>query len=240
MARTFYDSLGLNEDIELDLSMLDATGAYLYDESRNHSMATMHTAIGTPLWMQRASGRYGIMINQAYPTVNTDQYYDIPAANCTNLNFTTTDYSLAVWFYAADTSDSENIMGKYFLDVSGWEVYLWGVGPPATFILTVRHHHGGTRTSFYSRLWALNEWHLFSCSRIGNTGQHYRDGEPITTTVQVGGLLDPGSSIADDFRIGCRFTEDSDWFKARFHRPRAWSRTLTADQHRLLYRLGYP
>jgi len=49
MARTFYDNLGLNEDIELDLSMLEATGTLLHDESKNHSTATQHTSIGTPL-----------------------------------------------------------------------------------------------------------------------------------------------------------------------------------------------
>jgi len=64
VARTFYDSLSINEDIELDLSMLEATGGLLHDESKNHSTATQHAAIGVPLWMQLASGRYGISINQ--------------------------------------------------------------------------------------------------------------------------------------------------------------------------------
>ena len=67
MARTLYDSLGLNENIELDLSMLEATGALLHDESKNHSVATMHSSIGTPLWLQTPSTRYGIYLNRIYP-----------------------------------------------------------------------------------------------------------------------------------------------------------------------------
>jgi len=238
MARTFYDSLGLNENIELDLSMLEATGAYLHDESKNHSMATMHTAIGTPLWMQLASGRYGISLNAAYPTVHADQYYDIPAADCPNLNFTSGDYSLAVWFYWSSTGYSQIVIGKYVLNASGWEVYLHDTGTHR--YLTVRHHHGGTRTASYSDGWVFNAWHLWSYSRIGGAAYHYKDGEPVTTLISAGGLIDPGSSIADDLRIGCRFTEDQNWAKVRFHRPRAWSKALTADEHRLLCRLGYP
>ncbi len=236
MARTFYDSLGLNEDIQLDLSMLEATGSLLHDESKNHSIATMHTSVGTPIWMQLSSGRYGIDLNRAYPLVDMKQYYDIPAADCINLDFTTTDYSLAIWFYWSFAGYSQIIMGKYVVDASGWEAYLHNAGGVDS--LTVRHHHGGTRTATYSVGWNQNQWHLWSYSRIGANAFHYRDGQPIAT---IGGLLlDPSSSVANDWRLGCRFTEDSNWLKARFYRPRAWSRALTADEHRLLYRLGYP
>ena len=242
MARTFYDSLGLNEDIELDLSMLEATGELLHDESKNHSMASMHSAIATPMWMQTSAGRFGIDLNRINPMLDMDQYYDIPAADCPNLNFTSTDYSLAIWFYWNITDDnSQVIMGKYFVSDRGWEVYLYENGAVGNRYLTVRHHHaaGATiRTASYSDGWAFTEWHLFSYSKIGTTGYHYRDGEPITTISDV--LIDPESTVGDDFRIGCRFTEDSNWWKARFHRPRVWSRALTVDEHRLLYRLGYP
>jgi len=240
MARTFYDSLGLNEDIELDLSMLEATGELLHDESRNHSMATMHTALATPLWLQTSEGHFGIYLNRINPILDMDQYYDIPAADCTELNFTTTDYSLAVWFYWNTTDEtSQVVMGKYVVSDRGWEVYLTEIG--ALRYMSVRHHHAAgasLRTASYSLGWAFNVWHLFSYSKIGTTGYHYRDGEPITTVSDV--LIDPESTVGDDFRIGCRFTEDSNWWKARFHRPRVWSRALTVDEHRLLYRLGYP
>jgi len=236
MARTFYDSLALNDDIELDLSMLEATGSLLHDESKNHSMATMHSAIGTPLWLQTSASRFGIDLNRVYPTLDMQQYYDIPAADCKNLDFTSSDYSLAIWFYWSHTGSSQIVMGKYVVDNSGWEAYLYFNG--TNYFMTVRHHHGGTRTGNYSAGWVYSQWHLWSYSRTGTTCQHYRDGLPITTISDV--LQDPSSSIANDWRLGCRFTEDSNWWKARFHRPRAWSRGLTADEHRLLFELGYP
>jgi len=236
MARTFYDSLGLNEDIELDLSMLEATGDYLHDESRNHSMATMHSALLTPLWQQIAAFRFGISLNRIFPIFNMDQYYDIPAADCPNLDFTSGDYSLSMWFNWEFEGYSQILMGKYIVNNSGWEAYLHNDGVLDT--LTVRHHHGGTRSATYSTGWTQGVEHLWSYSRIGANAYHYRDGEAITT---IGGpLTDPDSSAANDWRLGCRHTEDANWLKAYFHRPRAWSRALSADEHRLLFRLGKP
>jgi hypothetical protein len=239
MARTFYDSLDLNTDIQLDLAMLEATGSLIHDESRNHSMATIQSSIGAPLWQQTALSHFGLQLNAIYPTLATNHFVDIPAADCINLDFTSTDYSLAVWFNWSSTSLSQIIMGKYITSVSGWEVYLFDTG--AHLYLTVRHHHAASipvRTASYSDDWVYSEWHLFSYTRTGTTAQHYRDGEPITTVSDV--LIDPESSLANDLRIGCRYTENADWFKGKFHRPRAWSRALTADEHRLLFRLGYP
>jgi hypothetical protein len=240
MARTFYDSLALNDDIELDLSMLEATGLITHDESGNRSMATMQAAIGVPLWQQIATGHFGLQLNIAYPMLDMKHFVDIPAADCTELDFTTTDYSLAVWFLWSDTGYmSQVLMGKYITSVRGWEVYLTEVG--ALRYMTVRHHHAGgasERTASYSLDWVYDEWHLFSYSRIGATGYHYRDGEPIATV--SGTLIDPESSVADDFRIGCRYSEDTNWFKGKFHRPRAWSRALTVNEHKTLFELGYP
>ena len=237
MARTFYDSLGLNEDIQLDLSMLEATGLITHDESPNHSMATMYSTILTPFWLQTTTGNYGLHLNRINPLFDMQQFLDIPAADCTNLNFTTTDYSLAMWFNWEFLGTSAILMGKYVVNNSGWETYLHNDGINDT--LTVRHHHGGTRTATYSAGWTQNVWQLWSYSRIGANAYHYRDGEAVAV-VGSGALQDPSSSIANDWRLGCRYTEDANWLKARFHRPRAWSKALTADQHRLLYRLDWP
>ena len=236
MTRTFYDTIPLNREIQLDLSMLEATGLITHDESLNHSMATLHGTFLNPFWLQTTPGTYGLNMNWIYPTFDSEHFLDIPAADCVNLDFTTTDYSLAMWFNWTDTGLSQVMMGKYVVDSRGWEAYVTKIG--AAESITVRHHHGGTRTATYSLGWVVSEWHLWSYSRIGANAYHYRDGEPIAT---IGGpLQDPNSTIADDFRIGCRYSENANWFKGRFHRPRAWSRALIADEHRLLFRLGYP
>ena len=239
MARTFYDSFPLNREIQLDLSMLEATGSITHDESKNHSMATLRGTILAPFWLQTSPGTFGIKMNWVYPTFDTEHFIDIPAADCVNLDFTSTDYSVAFWFTWTDTGLSQVIIGKYAVDRRGWEVYITRVG--LGDLMTVRHHHSAStpvRTGNYSMGWTPGSWHLFSYSRTGATCQHYRDGLPIATVSDV--LVDPESNVADDFRIGCRYSEDANWFKGNIHRPRAWSRALSADEHRLLFRLDLP
>jgi len=244
MARTFYDNLGLNEDIELDLSMLEATGTLLHDESKNHIVATQHKTAGTIVWDALAAGRYGIQLanQRILGSYINKQYLDAPAADTANLDFTSGDYSLAIWFRWIWDSYSQILFGKYAVDTCGWEVYLHKASGNCS--LTVRHHHSGEatdRTASYSYGWEDDStmW-LFSCSRVGATCQHYLNGLPITTIVSAGGLIDPASSAARDLIIGKRFTGDQNYLYGHFHRPRAWSKALTVDEHRLLYRLGYP
>jgi len=236
MARTFYDSLGLNEDAVMDLSMLEGTGLVMHDESKSHVKATMHASLGSPLWLALATGHYGLQINPA-PMIDTDQYLDAPAADTAALDFTSGDYSLAIWFYWTDSGLSQVIMGKYAVNIRGWEVYITRI--VAMDYMTVRHHHAGgatLRTASYSLGWVPNQWHLFSYSRIGTGAQHYRDGQPIATVSDI--LIDPASSAASDLVIGSRYTHDANWFCGRFHRPRAWARALTADEHRQWYDHG--
>ena len=218
--------------------MLEATGEITHDESKNHIIATRHGTGTVPLWMQLSAGRYGIELRNIRfgGAWIGQQYLDAPAATTAALDFTTTDYSLAIWFYWGWVGYSAILFGKYAVDVSGWEVYLHQAGGVET--LTVRHHHGGTRTATYSEGWVTSQWHLWSYSRIGVAAYHYRDGELIPTIGPA--LQDPASSAADDLIIGKRYTGDMNYLSGRIYRPRAWSRALSADEHRLLYRLGYP
>lgn len=241
MARTFYDSLGINEDIQLDLSMLEATGLILHDESKNHIIATQHKAAGTIVWDAIATGHHGLFLNNQYVggACVAKQYLNAPAADTAALDFMG-DYSLACWINWADTGHSEIIMGKYAVDVCGWEAYLYYTGAFTNHdYLTVRHHHSlgaALRTASYSDGWARDgNMHLFGYSRVGATAQHYRDGEPVATIVSIGGLIDPESSAARDLVIGTRFTKDTDWLYGHFHRPRAWSRALSAAEHLQMY-----
>ena len=233
MARTFYDSLGINEDIELDLSMLEATGGITHDESKNHIMATLHNA---PIWRALASSRYGLTLHELQ-----SRYLDAPVADTTALNFTSTDYSLAIWLSASHYIDDDMVlMGRYYVYDPGWPMILgrgWELyyyDPNNT--ITLRHHHGTTRTACYSRGWTYDgEMHLFGVSRVSATGQHYRDGQPVTTTTSVGGLVDPSTNTTYDFTIGCRYSKDTHYWTGFLHRPRAWSRALTADEHRMIF-----
>lgn len=232
MAVTFYDNLGLNEDIVLDWPFLEGVGTLVHDQSKSGSIGELITG-GLGVWWAAAVGQpfYGIYLFDVW-----EQYVNCPAAQTTNLNFTAGDYSLACWFNWSIVGFTQMLMGKYVLDVSGWEVYLTNVGP--LNYLTVRHNHGGVpaRTASYSLGWTPSTLHCFSMSRVGASMQHYRNGIAIPTV--TGGMIDPASSAANDLRCGCRYTEDTNWLNGYFGRPRAWTRELTPAQHRQIFAQG--
>jgi len=226
MAVTFYDNLAINEDIELDLSMLEAAGSITHDESKNHIIGTFHNGI---VWQAMAAGHYGVRMHEI-----SSRYLDASAADTMALNFTSGDYSLAIWMDAAHWIDDDMVaMGRYsVLGGRGWELYYYN----PTNLMTLRHHHGGTRTGCYSGGWTCDgDLHLFGVSRTGGTAQHYRDGRPITTIISAGGLIDPDNDAVDDLTIGCRHSKDDHFWNGQLHRPRAWSRALSADEHRFIY-----
>ena len=233
MAVTFYDNLPINEDIVLDWPMTEGGSSLIHDQSKSGSIGTFLGAWG-PIWPAAIPQPfYGIYMFRIWT-----QYINCPAADTTNLNFTSGDYSLSFWIKWAVDEYTQMVMGKYVLDNSGWEAYLDNAG--GLDYMSVRHNHGGTpaRTSSYSTGWAQNILHLFGYSRTGATAQHYRNGIAIPTTISAGGLIDPASSAADDLRVGCRFTEGSNWYNGYLGRPRAWARALNADEHRQLYAQG--
>lgn len=224
---THYDTLPINEDIALDLSMLEGIGAITHDESKSRSTFTL---VNSPTWSAVATGVHGL----SFTGVNS-QYLE--CADTPNLDFTDSDYSLAVWVKWADTLTSEIVMGRYEVNVSGWELYLTNIG--GTHYMTQRHHHAAgatTRTAGSSVGWTTGEWMLFSSSRVGGTVQHYRNGQPVTTTLSVGGLIDP-ENCTQDMVIGTRYTKNTNWYSGMMHRPRVWASALSAVEHMTIYEL---
>jgi len=228
-----YDKLGINEDIELDLSMLEATGLITHDESKNHIMGTFHNGI---TWQAVDAGHYGVRMHELQ-----SRYLDAPAADTAALNFTSTDYSLVIWIDAGHYEDDDMvIMGRYRVydpDVpmimgEGWELYYYD----PTNLITLRHHHGTTRTGAYSGGWTYDgNLRLFGVSRRGATAQHYMNGQPIATIISAGGLIDPSTNTTYDLTIGCRYTKDTHFWTGQWHRPRAWSRALSDAEHLAIF-----
>lgn len=160
-------------------------------------------------------------------------YLDCAAANCVDLDFIAGDYSLGIWFCWETTGASQIIIGRYEVDVSGWELYLWRAIGPIDY-LTLRHHHAATlvagnpRSACYSVGWTPDTWWFMGVSRTGGgEGLFYRNGVAIYTT--PGGLVDP-ETCPQDLVLGTRFSKDSDWYKGQMWRPRVWPRILSANE----------
>jgi len=223
-----YDSVGYNREIVLDLPLREATGGITQDVAKPHHPMTM---FNTPTWTQLGSGLWVLTMD------GVNQYLRCVAASCADLDFTTTDYTIAGWIYLATggASQSQDLVSRFSLDSSGWELYSYVNG-----IITMRHHHaaGATaRTAFYSSNWAFNTWYFLMVTRSGTSGQFYR-GTPggtfgaVTTVSSV--LIDP-QTCPSNLYISCNNGASSNFHKGMWRRWRVWPRALTLDEGRQMF-----
>ncbi len=222
-----YDSIGYNQEMLLDLPLREGTGAITQDVAKPHHVVSL---INTPTWTVLDTGLMTLDLN------GTSEYLECDGPVCTDLNFTSEDYSVGGWFNWTDSiHDSQILIGRYEVSVSGWEVYLTEVG--ALRYLTLRHHHAAGasfRTAAYSLGWAYGiNWH-FGISRIGDTAYMYRNGQPVATVSEV--LIDP-ETCARDLVIGVRGTsKDSNYFDGMRGRTIVSGKALTASEWLSMYK----
>jgi len=225
-----YDRLSLHEGMALDLPYREGNGVLTRDVARPVRHAA--TLVGAPVWTQTPLANLTVLDFDG-----AGDYLECDAADTADLDFTTGDYSLAVWVNWTAGAISQIVLGRYAIDVDGWETYLTKIG--AAESLTQRHHHASLapdRTGCYSLGWVPGQWWLLGITRSGAYPLHYRNGVPLTMTYDVGGLLDP-DSCNRDLVIGCRFSKDTNWYKGQMWRPRIWSRSLSAFEMSMLFEM---
>ncbi len=222
-----YDSLGYNQEMLLDLPLREGIGTITQDVAKPHHVVNL---INTPTWTALDNGLMTLNFN------GTTEYMECAGATCTDLDFTSGDYSIGGWFNWADSiHDSQILIGRYEVSVSGWEVYLTEAG--ALRYLSLRHHHaaGATlRTGAFSLGWAYGtNWH-FGISRVGKKAYMYRNGRAVATTSDV--LIDPETS-PQDLVIGVRgVSKDSNYFNNMRGRIIVSGKALTAEEWLNMYK----
>jgi len=210
----FYDDINVNEDILLDLPFREGTGSITQDIAKPHHPVTL---VGAPTWIPLVSNLMTLNFDGA------TQYLECPGADCADLDFTNDNFSIWGWFnwnatWPAD--DSQIIIGRYELDNSGWELYLYTTGA-----LTLRHHHAGTivdgqpRSAAYSMGWTPGTDWFFGIVRMGTYVVMVRNGVAQTMISSTGGIRDP-ETCAQDLVVGTRFTKDNNFLKGMLWRPR--------------------
>ncbi len=221
-----YDNISYNQRALLDLPFREGIGVITQDVAKPHHPMTM---VNTPTWAALDSGKMALTLN------GTNEYLQCLNADCTDLEFTSGDFSIGGWFKWEDTAnDSQILIARYEVSVGGWEVYLTEAG--ALRYLTMRFHHSGgasTRTAGYSLGWAYSTLAHFGITRSGSTMYHYRNGEPITTVSDV--LIDP-ESTTQDLVIGIRYTKDANYLSGRLPRLFVAGEALTAEDWRSMYK----
>ncbi len=219
-----YDNISYNQRMLLDLPFREGVGVVTQDVAKPHHPITM---VNTPTWTQLDSGLMVLTLN------GTSEYLQCLAASCTDLDFTSEDYSLGGWFYiASGESDDKTLMSRFLLSDSGWELYHY-----TNEILTLRHHHAAgasLRTGAYSSDWSFDKWWFMGVSRTGGEAQFCRGDkdsfEVLATTVTAGGLIDP-ETCNQNFFVGYD-TGLYNYFNGKVWRPIVSGKYITIAEWR--------
>lgn len=183
-----------------------------YDKSRWHHDVALHNIT----WVQDYEA--GLWL----PVFNgINAYMDRAHANTEALGITNDlnrGYTIMGWFNWVDTTDPRIIIGRYEVDVGGWELYVSGWG--GVYSLNQRHHHAGTivdthpRSGSYSVDWTPGVTSFFTVVYQGNGTDclHYRNAVPLAVVSSTGGVLD-FEATTQDLVGGTRFTKDTDWYE---------------------------
>lgn len=226
-----YDKVPENDSILLDLPFRAGIGTKTLDHAKSHHpMAMNDPGGGSFVWTTLASGLMVLEFTTIGGGATDGVYLDGPAADTADLDFTTGDFSIGCWIKWDSTGGwSEIIIGRYGVDLDGWEVYLDVSGGRNT--VSQRHSHvslaPNTNSNCFSVGWIPGIWAMLGISRKGSSlyPKHYRNGAELTMAYEASGMLDP-DTCNRDLTIGCRYTKDANWYKGQMWRPRIWDRAL--------------
>ncbi len=222
----------LNPNMVLDLPFFEGDGVVLHDVSTVRSNVDL---IHTPVWT--AAGNASTLVFDG----NND-YGDASNGSTTDLSFTSVDYSIGLWMNYTRAATTGSIIGRYELNIGGWELYVTdNVG---SVLVTLRHHHsltavgtgvhpGHHRSACYSSGWTMDEWQLVGISRTGGgSAKMYRNG--VSLDIVDGGIIDPETT---DHRlsIGVRDGDNGSFFGGGLWWIRVWNKLVTEAEWLDLY-----
>ena len=234
-----YDDMPPHASVLLDVPYREGTGVITQDVASPHHPLTL-TDPGGGSFVRTSQGILEFVTIGGGATDGV--YISCPQASCADLNFTNGSYSVGGWINWDGTGGwSEILIGRYGVDLDGWEIYLDLSGGLNT--LSQRHHHASRtpdlQSSCFSTGWTPGTWYHFGVSRTGGDvyPKHYRNGVELTMSYSTGGLFDP-DTCARDLVIGCRYTKDANWYKGLMGRIRVWGgKALTATEWKAIYEI---
>jgi len=144
-------------------------------------------------------------------------------------------YTFMCWFTVTHGAEvSQILLGRYQLDVGGWELYFSFTGGVSS--ITQRHHHAGTivdanpRSASYSEGWLQDtHWHMTLVFQGNGTDcLHYRNGVPLAVTSSTGGIRAMETTV-QDLVMGARYTKDANWHIGPISLPLMFNYIMTPE-----------
>ncbi len=247
-----YDGIPINEDILLDLQFSEGAGLIARDQAKpHHEDVDQNDPGGGSFTWARALTESAKAFDNGFDwgfdakigigcldfaavggAPGDGVYLDLAAANCADLNFIAGDYSIGGWInWDSSGGSSEIIIGRYGVNLDGWEIYLDISGGLNT--VSQRHHHNSlapnTNSNCFSTGWTPGTWAFLGISRTGGDlfPVHYRNGIALTMAYEDSGMLDP-DTCNRDLVVGCRYTKDANWYRGSMQGLRVWGWALSA------------
>lgn len=217
-----YDNIRTNMELLLDLQVRRGTGVLPQDYAKPHHVCTM---TGTPpTWAQLGNDLTFVDFDSTAP-----RDHIISLAGVTgDLNFTTGDFSCAVWI-RPDAGGNRYLFARGFVDTDGWtffydtnEALVFGTYQAAASQYTT----GATNDV------VLSIWSLIGVTRSGATARVYVNG--VETTTDYGTHVDPLTS-ARNLYIGSTDAVGAGWYDGDIWRPRIWGKQLSAVEMKAVF-----
>jgi len=202
---------------------MEGTGTITRDLAKPGHELTLH---GTPAWTQLANGLMVLDFNDL-----TSDFLDCPAADTLDLNFTSEDFSMAVWVKFDDLSSGSYLMSRGLEATDGWEFYCY---PDGGIHLWLNQLGFDQEAQSIIGVVVLNTWCLVGVSRSGASATTYCNGLNVTDSCDT--LVDPATS-ARELHIGICDDETDSPFAGMMYRPRMWGEALSARDHMNLFQL---
>jgi len=230
MATRGFDNAQVAHGLALSLPFDEGVGLLAHDRAKPHHLLTQHDLGGGSFtWTNLGSGLPYLQFAAVGGGATDGVYLDCPWSDTVDLNFTTGDFSVGGWINWDSTGGwSEVVIGRYGVDIDGWELYMDISGHlPVGNTLSQRHHHASltpnVNSDCFSTGWTPGTWHFFGVSRVGGDlyPVHYRNGEPLVMSYETSGMLDPDTAKRD-LVVGCRYTKDANWYRNGMKGLRVW------------------
>ena len=217
-----YDQLQANQQLLLDLRFQEATGTNTQDFAKPHHVCTL---IGTPTWQDLGND----LSYLGFVPGNPDYIRALQAAT-TDLDFTSGDFSAAVWV-RADALGSRNFMARGLAATDGWD---WWMDVNGAQNVSTFQAAASQFTLSAAADVVIGTWGMIGFSRTGAAVRTYKNGRDTTATAAT--HIDPLTANRNLY-IGVNNLAAAGWYDGDMWRPRVWGKKVTTAEFRLLFEL---
>ena len=221
-----YDNLDINHNLVLDLPFEQGSAALpARDRSKNHYPFTL-TGAPAP-YVIPASGHNTLDFTPGNP-----DFLEAAIANVPDLDFTTEDFSLAVWI-CPDTLVGDLELMCHGLDATdGYDVRIMADG---SVVFSSNQAAAQQQVASAAGVVVVDVWRLIGISRSGVLVQIFLNGIEVAYTAQPD-IVNPLTS-ARKVLFGVYDDEATDPWSQYMGQPRAWlDRQLAARDHRFIWK----